>query len=125
MIVTGNLSSKNLSGGQRNHAINGVPVEHIIDSLLTVTTADGRGTIATRLKSLELKIARENQYQPFDIYFPLFFPTKDEVFEIEAIDYANEKTMKFQILAMTRAERFAETRKALRKNAGLRRRVAI
>jgi hypothetical protein len=111
MIVTGNLSSKNLSVGSEITRVNGIPVARIIDSLLTATIADGRGTIASRLKSLELKIARENQYQPFDIYFPLFFPAQDEVFQIEAIDYAGKKPMKFQIPAMTRAERFAESEK--------------
>lgn len=111
MIVTGNLSSERLGTGSEITRINGVPVRRIIDALLTATTADGRGTIASRRKSLELKPARENQYQAFDIYFPLFFPSPGEVFEIEAIDYASKKRAKFQVPAMTRAGRFAESEK--------------
>lgn len=111
MIVTGNVSSKNLAAGSEITKINGVAIGNIIDALGSITTADGRNTMAARLKSLELKIARENQYLPFDIYYPLFFSVKDDIFEIEAIDYKTKKPTKFQVPAMTRAERFAETEK--------------
>lgn len=110
MIVTGNLSSKKLAVGSEITRINGVSVENVVNELLFVTTADGN-TVASRLKSLELHVARENQYQPYDIYFPLFFPLKDEVFEVEAVDYKTKKATRFQVLAMTRAERLAETEK--------------
>lgn len=109
MIVTGNVSSKKLAAGSEITKINGVPVEKIIAELLSITATDGRNTLAARLKSLELFIARDNQYLPFDICFPLFFPLKDETFQIEAVDYATKKPVKFQVLAMSRAERFAET----------------
>jgi len=109
MIVTGNVSSKKLATGSEITKINGVPVEKIIAELLSITTTDGRNTVASRLKNLELKITRKNQYQPFDLYFPLLFSPKEEIFEVEAVDYVTKKPTKFQVLAMTRSERFDET----------------
>jgi hypothetical protein len=73
LIVTGNLSSQELSRGSEITKINGVPSAQIIDRLLSVTTADGVNTVGARLKSIELTIPRENTHQLFDIYFPLFF----------------------------------------------------
>jgi hypothetical protein len=109
MFVTGNISSKKLATGSEITKINGISVEKIIDDLLSVTSADGRNTLTARLKSLELKRTRESQFQTFDIYFPLLFLLKDEIFEVEAVDYETKKSVKFQVLAMTRRERFAET----------------
>lgn len=109
MIVMENISSKKLPTGSEIVKINGVAAGKIINDLLSVTSLDGRGTMTARLKSLELKRTRENQFQTFDVYFPLLFPLKDEIFEIEAVDYQTKKPLKFQVLAMSRAEKFAET----------------
>jgi Peptidase family S41 len=111
MIITGNLSSQKLSKGSEIIRINGVSTARIIDRLLTVTTADGTNTTGTRLKSIELGIPRENTHQLFDIYFPLFFPVPDRVYSIEAVERSTNKRIKFQVTAMTRTERFAETQK--------------
>lgn len=111
MIVTGNLSSQKLGAGSEIVKINGVPAGRIIERLLTVTTTDGLNTMEARRKSIELGITRENTYQVFDIYFPLFFPLVDSVYQIEAVERATRKPVKFEVLAMTRAERFAETEK--------------
>lgn len=111
MIVTNNLSSKKLPTGSEITSINNVSVAQIIDALVSVTAVDGKNTIAARLKNLELGSVQANHYQLFDIYFPLFFPFKDEVFTVEAIDYATKKPTKFQVPATTRDERFAESEK--------------
>lgn len=111
LIVTGNLSSQKLTAGSEITKINGVPTVHIVNRLLTVTTADGANTIGARLKSIELRITRDNTYQLFDIYFPLIFPLKDQFYEIEAVEWMTKKPIKFQVGAMARAERFAETEK--------------
>jgi hypothetical protein len=111
MIVTNNLSSKKLATGSEIKSINNVPVTQIIDRLISVTAADGKNTIASRLKNLELGFVQENHYQLFDIYFPLFFGLKDELFEVVAVDYETKKPTKFQVLTMTRTERFAESEK--------------
>lgn len=111
MIVTGNLSRVKIPPGSEILKINGVPVSQIVDTLLTIAPADGANTNAHRLKSLELGSVEENVYQPFDIYFPLFFPVADGILNIEAIDHSTIKERKFQVLALTRADRFARTGK--------------
>lgn len=109
IIVTGNLSPRELTAGSEITKINGVSSGQIINQLLTVTSADGTNTMGTRLNSIEIEITRENVYQLFDIYFPLFFPLKDELYEIEAVERATKRRVKFRVPALTRAERFAET----------------
>lgn len=109
MIITGNLSSKKLANGSEITSVNGVPVSQIVDALASVAAADGENTIAARLKLLELGSVQANHYQLFDIYFPLFFPVSDEIFTVEAVDYATKKPTRFQVLAATRDERFGES----------------
>ncbi|MEK7724046.1 MAG: S41 family peptidase, partial [Acidobacteriota bacterium] len=61
-----------------------------------------------RLNSISLSRNEAESYALFDWYFPLFFPLKDEIYTIEAIDFATKKETKFQILAMTKSERTEE-----------------
>lgn len=109
MIVTGNLTSHPLSAGSEITRINGVPASRIVKELLKVTTADGANSDAARLKSLELRITRENAHQVFDIYHPLFFPLEDATYRVEAVERTTRRRVRFEAAAMTRAERFAET----------------
>lgn len=109
MIVTGNVSSKKIFRGSEIVKINGIPVTQITESLLSVTTADGNNTQSARLKQLEVGIVEENREQLFDFFFPIFFPMKEPVFTIEAVDYQSKKPVKFQVLALTKAERRERT----------------
>ncbi|HRH44863.1 MAG TPA: S41 family peptidase [Pyrinomonadaceae bacterium] len=111
IIITGNASSKNISLGSEITKINGVTVKEIIEKLLTVTKADGNSTLEHRINSLQLTRNEAELFALFDWYFPLFFPIKDEIYEIEAVDFAKKKATKFQILAMTKAERTLEMEK--------------
>ncbi len=106
-ITTENASTYDLSKGSEIKVINGVPAKKIIETLLTVTKADGRNTDRHRLSSIELVRFEAERYALFDLYFPLFFPLKDENFTIEAVDFAAKKTVEFQTPAMTKAERTA------------------
>jgi hypothetical protein len=111
MIITANASSKNISLGSEITAINSVAVSQIIAQLLTVTKADGSSTLEHRINSIGLSRNEAETFALFDWYFPLFFPLKDEIYTLEAIDFAKQKPTKFQILAMTKAERTAEMAK--------------
>lgn len=111
IIVTENTSSNNLPKGSEITKINGVAVKQIIEKLLTVTKADGNSTLEHRINSLELTRFEAERYATFDLYFPLFFPLKDEIYTIEAVDFKTKKETKFQILAMTKSERTAEMAK--------------
>ncbi len=110
-FVTANASSRKLPVGSEIVSINGVPVKEIIEKLLTVTTADGNSTIGNRVNSIALDREDAETYALFDIYFPLFFPVTDDIFEIEAVDFASKKQTKFAVFAMTKSERTAEMAK--------------
>jgi hypothetical protein len=108
MIVTANASSKKLAAGSELTRINGVAVGEIIEKLLMVAKADGRGAPGHRVQALELTRHEAEKYALFDWYFPLFFPLSEEIFTIDALDFASKKAVKFQIPAMTKAERTLE-----------------
>ena len=105
MIVTHDATAQNLSQGSEITRINGVAASKIIETLLTITKADGNGTLAHRLKSLELTFAGDGQYNTFDLYFPLFFPPANEKFKVEAVDFATHKKIRFETPALTKSER--------------------
>lgn len=75
-IVTHNLSDdKVLKLGEEIISINGISTQVIIDSLLTVSKADGRNGLNKQLDNISFD-AREiytDRYTLFDIFFPLFF----------------------------------------------------
>ncbi len=108
MMITANASSKNIASGSEITKINGVTVKEIIEKLLTVTKADGNSTIEHRINSIELTRNEAELFALFDLYFPLFFPVKDDIYNIEATEFATKKSAAFSVLAMTKAERTAE-----------------
>lgn len=112
-VITANASSKRLPVGSEITKINGVPVKEIVSSLLTVTKGDGTSTMGHRLDSIGLTRFEAESYALFDWYFPLFFPLKDEIFDLEAVDFATKKDTSFSITAMTKAERTAEMERVL------------
>ncbi len=111
MIITANASSKTISAGSEITRINGFTAKEIIEKLLTVTKADGNSTLEHRLNSIGLSRNEAETYTLFDWFFPLFFPMKDEIYTIDAVDFATKKETKFQVLAMTKSERTAEMAK--------------
>ncbi|MFT3743523.1 MAG: S41 family peptidase [Pyrinomonadaceae bacterium] len=111
IIITENASPNPLAIGSQITKINGVPVKKIVDELLTVTKGDGNSTLEHRINSLELTRFEAERYALFDMYFPLFFPIKDEKFSIEAIDFATKKKSTFQVPAVTKSERKQEMAK--------------
>lgn len=111
MIVAENASSKKLAAGTEITKINGVAVSEIFAKLLTVTHADGRNTNEHRWSQLELPRGEAELYALFDIYFPLFFPMKDEIFAFEAVDGATKKPIKFEVAAMSKTQRTEEMAK--------------
>ena len=72
MIVTRNFSGDaRLVPGTEVLAIDGNPVQAILDTLLQVARADGSNE-AKRVSYLE--VGGHSQYEAFDLYFPMFFP---------------------------------------------------
>lgn len=108
IIITENASSQTIAKGSEITKIGGIPAKKIIETLLTVTKADGANTREHRVQSIELTRFEAERYALFDMYFPLFFPLENESFKIEAIDFATKKRVNFQIPAMTKDERTKE-----------------
>ncbi len=111
IIVTENASNRDLTKGSEIKKINGVAAQTIIEKLLTVTKGDGKNTLDHRLQSIALTRFEAERYALFDWFFPLFFPLEDQEFKIEAIDFQTKKAVKFQVPAITKAERTAEMTK--------------
>lgn len=117
-IVTANASDADLPIGSAIHSINGFGTDEIVDSLMSVTTADGEGTNSTRFDSLGIDRESGPSYSLFDIYFPLFFPFKDGQFVIEATNFRSMKEVSLKIQAMTKEERTEAMEKRYGKNPG-------
>jgi Peptidase family S41 len=108
IIITENASPQNLAKGSEIKKINGISAKKIIETLHTVTAADGRNTLDHRIESIGLPRFEAERYALFDMYYPLLFPLQNENFVIEAVDFAMQKPITFQTSAMTKAERTAE-----------------
>ena len=111
MIVTEDASSINLPRGSEITKINGVPMKEVLEKLLTATFADGKGTVEHRLQTLELGRFTGENSSIFDMIFPLFFPPAGKVFRVEAKKFGSDKKEKFEVLALTKAERTDEMRR--------------
>ncbi len=80
MIVTRDLSPEpRLKPGSEILAINGIRVADILAKLMTIARADGSND-AKRVAYLE--VTGLGQYEAFDIFLPLFFPTIGEQMEL-------------------------------------------
>lgn len=112
-FITANASSAKLAAGTEIISINGVAVSMIIDRLLSVTKADGLNTLEHRINSIGLSRGEAERYALFDMYFPLFFPMKDEVLDVEILPAGATQSKKISVLAMTKAERTEEMSKRL------------
>jgi len=76
-IITHNLSeNSSLNKGDEIVSINGIGTKEIIDSLLTVSRADGMHGQGKQMDNISISpyFVNAKQYALFDIYFPLFFP---------------------------------------------------
>lgn len=72
MIVTQDFTPEHsLPAGSEIVAINGVASQTILAKLMTVARADGEND-SKRIAQLE--VTGDNEYETFDIYFPMFFP---------------------------------------------------
>lgn len=105
MIVTKNFSEdERLKAGTEVLAINGVPTKKILERLLTIARADGSND-AKRINYLE--VLGENNYEAFDVYFPMFFPLKNTQFELLVREPAASRTQTLRVRALTYDERLA------------------
>lgn len=96
IIITHNLSAyKEIKAGDEITAINGISVNRIIDSLLTVSRADGKNALVKQINNINETPDEATKYSLFDIYFPLFFPPTDSLFNVTVKDFAHKKISRY------------------------------
>ena len=104
MIVTRNFSDDaRLTPGTRIDSINAVDTRQILANLLPLVRADGSND-AKRID--ELGVRGDDQYEAFDVYFPLVYPQKSTTIALRARSVAGQ-TFAATVLALTYAQRIA------------------
>jgi hypothetical protein len=105
MIITRNFSEdERLKAGTEVLAINGVPVKKILARLLTIARADGSNN-AKRVSYLE--VLGENNYEAFDVYYPMFFSPTSKRFELRVKEFNATKPKTLKVQALTYEQRLA------------------
>ncbi|MGF1923523.1 MAG: S41 family peptidase [Bacteroidia bacterium] len=109
IIITNHLSGyASIVAGDEIRSINGIKSKEIIRKLLTVSQTDGRNGKSRQINNLNiapLDISEDN-YNLFDIYFPLFFPSafNGSTYAISIKTFTGKhETLK--VKAMTKSER--------------------
>ncbi len=108
-IITHNLSKQpDIKTGDEIISINGIKVQRIIDSLLTVSRSDGKNGLAKMLDNINIvpiDIDTTN-FALFDIYFPMFFPTsmKQGIYNFEIKPF-KKALYKISTESLTKAQR--------------------
>lgn len=98
-----NLSENpELKKGDKVLSINGHSSEEILNKLIPLTKTDGnnRGQ-----KLFDLQVSGVDNFEAFDIYFPLLFEV-DEAFEVEVEKYNSDEKKLFSLSSLTRKERY-------------------
>ncbi|MEO6348163.1 MAG: S41 family peptidase, partial [Aquaticitalea sp.] len=75
-IITYNLTdNKQIKIGDEILAINGIPTKQIVDSLITISKADGKNGLNKKLDNITIhkRDLNPKSYCTFDVFFPLFF----------------------------------------------------
>jgi hypothetical protein len=105
MIITENFSEDaRLKAGTEVLSINGVPVRIVLERLMTIARADGSND-AKRISYLE--VLGENNYEAFDVYFPMFFPPASNRFELRVKEFATGSLKTLNVKALTYEQRLA------------------
>ena len=109
MVVTRDFSEARLRVGTEILAINGVPVSTILQRLMTIARADGSND-AKRVSSLE--VLGLERYETFDVYYPLFFPSKRATLRLQIRPEPGARPRELQVKPLSYEERLA-SRQAL------------
>lgn len=103
MIVTRSFGADaSIKPGAEIVSINGVPAKNILQKLMTIARADGSND-AKRVAYLEVN--GNDRWEAFDIYFPMFFPSKSDQMEIVIRPFGSAKKLKLKVTPLTDDER--------------------
>lgn len=110
MIVTRNRSDcPLLLAGAEVLKINGTSAAEVLEALIPLTRADGSNDFKRR--SL-LEVTGREEYETFDLYFPLLFPMTGESFDLELIPPGSSESTPARVRALNHEERLQAHRSA-------------
>ena len=115
MIVTEDFSpSRSFPAGTEIISINGVPVQRILSRLMTVARADGANDSK---RIAQLAVTGVNEYETFDLYYPMCFPIDGKRFAFEIRLPGSRRPTRVEADAITFEQRIApiKEREAARK----------
>ena len=103
MFVVENASQgPDLKRGSEILAINGQPVDSILDSLLELVAADGSND-AQRISQLD--VTGTGEFEAFDVYFPMLFPPDDGIYWTKVRDTDSDIEFVCSLEPVSRAKR--------------------
>ncbi|MBL7723643.1 MAG: hypothetical protein JNK27_05815 [Chitinophagaceae bacterium] len=107
-VITHNLTeNKAINTGDEIIAINGYQTKRIIDSLLTVSKADGLNGLNKQLDNISIyqRDIGSKQFCLFDIYFPLFFKQDLNSDDYKITVRSKNKVQEIIVKGVTKEER--------------------
>ncbi|MEK7728479.1 MAG: S41 family peptidase [candidate division KSB1 bacterium] len=103
LVIAQNVSAETrLTRGTEIRAINGVASATILDSLMLFVKGDGANDGNRRQ---QLQLTGFDDFEAFDIYFPLLFPPRSEGYVIDAVDAATQQVFAAVLKPVSRAQR--------------------
>jgi hypothetical protein len=108
MIITRNLTANpQLERGTEVLTINGVRVKRVLERLMTVSRADGANDDKRRSN---LEVRGEDQYEAFDIYYPILYPPSSDRFSLRVRPGSRGDSVAVEVEALTYEQRLAPHR---------------
>lgn len=105
MIVTRSFAGDpRIRAGTEVLTLNGVPVAHVLARLMTVARADGNND-AKRIAYLQVE--GTSRYEAFDIYWPLFFPSKSPLVTLRVRAPGTSRVRTIEVPPASYADRLA------------------
>ena len=105
MTVTRDFTpDRSLSEGTEIVQINGIPAHAILDRIMTIARADGANDSK---RIAQLNVTGDSEYEPFDIYFPMFFPQTGPRMELIVRRPGNTGTKRVAVNSLTFEQRIA------------------
>ena len=105
MIVTRDFTpARQIPPGSEVVRINGIPASTILAQLLSIARADGSNDAK---RTAELGLNGGSDFETFDLYYPLFFPSEDARYRVEVKAPSTKQTSQLTVAALTPEERLA------------------
>lgn len=109
MIVTKDFSDTHaFPAGTEIMSVNGVPAERILTRLMTIARADGANDSK---RVAQLAVTGDSEYETFDLYYPIFFPTTDSSYKFTIRKPDSRKPRHVIADALTFEQRIAPLKK--------------